>query len=98
MQSLRDLGVNISEEQADKILKRWEWCCDPHKSVYSLFPIFSFFSFFNVTSLLMWLDSEELLLAPSNNYMQQLGDSGTKFLSYLWKSHGTLKHIFLDVT
>ncbi len=28
MQSLSDLGVNISEEQAEKILKRWEWCCN----------------------------------------------------------------------
>ncbi len=31
MQSLCDLGVNISEEQAEKILKRWEWC---HVSIH----------------------------------------------------------------
>lgn len=45
VQSLRDLGVNISEEQAEKILKRWERCCELGPST----ACFSTLSFYEVT-------------------------------------------------
>lgn len=36
MQSLRDLGVNISEDQADKILKRWDPADSPQSQTHSI--------------------------------------------------------------